>query len=99
MSASFDFREMRCATCGSWDRRALDCGHCWSGDRLDDDFSSGPADITYPDARCETWWAGTFDPAVIIARGGDPERPWADAERERARQFREFVDKQSGNIA
>jgi hypothetical protein len=54
-----------CASCGNWERQAIDFGHCWSGDRLDGDLTKRPADTTYPDAVCEAWWGGTFDPDMI----------------------------------
>lgn len=70
-------RPERCDNCGSWQRQALDYGHCWSGDRLDDDFTHGPADLTYPDAMCEAWWRGVFDPDVIRSLGGNPDAQFA----------------------
>lgn len=47
----------RCGTCRSW-RRPLPPeteGGCWSGDRLDGDFSKGPASYTLPTSACEAW--------------------------------------------
>lgn len=73
---------VHCATCGSWQRQALDYGHCWSGDRLTGDFTHGPADLTYPDMLCEAWWQGSFDPAEIVAAGGNPEVDYGDPANE-----------------
>ena len=69
----------RCDKCWNWQRKALDYGHCWSPDRLDNALVNGPVDLTYPGDVCEGFCPGEFDPKVIVAAGGNPDRTYGEA--------------------
>jgi hypothetical protein len=54
-----------CATCISWVVTRGGIGECWSGDRLEDDWSSGSAGVTFAYDLCEAHCPRAADPQML----------------------------------